>query len=566
MPNKTAICSILTIVAGVMVTQYSAIAAVHVSNAARSRADAYNQVNQMIAASQSQQITDENSLPVRVADADLARKLIQGDTSIHVTFTDLNNCKETYPAAEFAWDKPNVGLSSNKSDQCVGVVRMYGYQMGPGGSDALLATANLPIDGSIKCNISEFPESGYTTYAGQVTFPADNEPTMDDVKRAMNRESKQNAGLKIAAMALTGGVIGNMVGNNPENPGNIFGSNKEKIHSTAIGATSGAALAAASAYSGKVAGDAILNAGIAAAGGGIIANISASTNPDSNKLRIEKCTIDGKDTTCLWGYALEIESGNDAFNMFYDFNSHVSYKCNNELKECEQIQLHDTELLQPISNKSGTVSKIEKINIDDLKANLGRNERYYIHTDINDSKCSGGIKICLTQIQPSNVDNDKLPLILKVKGNIIKKKIPAMIEYEDGNTFFGKNKASWSEYKDKHINGTVYGRQAGGIQIPLLGNYNIDNFEPMTIGADDDHGNIIDLSNKARLGDTVKGAAAGAGLGALSGIQGANTEISERYVSAVAEYNGSLQKIYCKSGERYLGKYNDIVEIPNIQQ
>lgn len=142
--------------------------------------------------------------------------------------------------------------------------------------------------------------------------------------------------------------------------------------------------------------------------------------PDSNKLRIEKCTIDGKDTTCLWSYALEIEWENNAFNMFYDFNSHVSYKCDNELKECEQIQLHDTELLQPISNKSGTVSKIEKINIDDLKANLGQNKRYYIHTDINDSKCSGGIKICLTQTQPSNVDNDKLPLILEVKGNIIK--------------------------------------------------------------------------------------------------------------------------------------------------
>ncbi|MCQ2599065.1 MAG: hypothetical protein MJ187_01655 [Alphaproteobacteria bacterium] len=574
MPPKTAICSILTIVAGVVVTQSSAIAAVHVSNAARSRADAYNQVNQMIAISQSQQITDENSLPVRVADTDLARKLIQGDTSIHVTFTDLNNCKETYPAAEFAWDKPNVGLSSNKSDQCVGVVRMYGYQMGPGGSDALLATANLPIDGSIKCNISEFPESGYTTYAGQVTFPADNEPTMDDVKRAMNRESKQNAGLKIAAMALTGGVIGNMVGNNPENPGNIFGSNKEKVHSTAIGATSGAALAAASAYSGKVAGDAILNAGIAAAGGGIVANISASTNPDSNKLRIEKCTIDGKDTTCLWGYLIITDEKHANAAMFYNVNLHESYVCEDNLTKCTTTSLHE-----PIFEYDNKEIYAETLNPENLKTVNGL-ARYRNYTDTNDSNCNGLFSCFMETTDNLSIPGDKKfinneTIIVKLtKGSAIDTKIPAMIEYKGGNTFFGKSKNDWLKTEKKKFidnNAQVYGRLANGLQGTLIANNAtpkkpIESFEPMTIGADDDHGNIIDLSNKARLGATIKGAAVAATEAAGAGVAQANKEISERYVSAVAEYNGSLQKIYCKSGERYLGKYNDIVEIPKIQQ
>ncbi len=555
MKNKIAFYSLLTAIVGLIDTPHNVYAAVHVNNAARSRAEAYNSVS----AYQSQKITDADSLPVRVADSELARKLIQGDTSIHVTFTDLNNCKATFPTAEFAWDKPNVGLSSNKDDQCVGVVKMYGYQMGPGGSNLLLATANLPLDGTIKCNISEFPESGYATGAGQITFPADNEPTMDDVKRAMDREQKQNAGLKIAAMALTSGVIGNMVGKNSDNSGQMFGTNKEKIVSTAIGATSGAALATIGAYSGKVAGDAIVTAGTAAAGGAILGNITASTNSDaSNKLRIEKCTIDGDEKTCLWGYAIETKNSDQKNeSLFHNLTLNKSYKCNPQGKKCTTVKLFNAIAIDgAIANKS-----IDSLNQDDIKRSVNDQIKYKIYTDQKDKDCSDKFE-CIskapTETEDIAIKND---VIIKVTAAIKEKSIPAMINFSVGNTFSGLTTADWRKKYRATYERKYYNRQTG-TELSLTANYE---FEPMTIGADDDHGNIIDLNNKARLGATIKGAAFGAGAGALTGIQGANQEISERYVSAVAEYNGSLQKIFCQSGDRYLGKYNDTVEIPKVQ-
>ena len=77
--------------------------------------------------------------------------------------------------------------------------------MGVGGTDAVLARANVATGDTVKCNISDFPEISYTADAGQVTFPADNAPTKDDVINVMNQEQKQNAGLKIAAGLVVGG-------------------------------------------------------------------------------------------------------------------------------------------------------------------------------------------------------------------------------------------------------------------------------------------------------------------------------------------------------------------------
>jgi len=86
-------------------------------------------------------------------------------------------------------------------------------------------------------------------------------------------------------------------------------------------------------------------------------------------------------------------------------------------------------------------------------------------------------------------------------------------------------------------------------------------FNPLRVDADD--GSLIDFNNKARMKGTLTGAGVGAGLGALTGYQGAQNDVEQRWLSAVREYKDSLQKIYCATGKRFLGYYNDAVIIPN---
>ena len=70
--------------------------------------------------------------------------------------------------------------------------------------------------------------------------------------------------------------------------------------------------------------------------------------------------------------------------------------------------------------------------------------------------------------------------------------------------------------------------------------YSIEDFTPIKLEADD--GAVVDFSNKARLGSTLKGAGVGGALGGFSGYQGAQSDIEERFVQATREYNDSLEK------------------------
>ena len=79
-------------------------------------------------------------------------------------------------------------------------------------------------------------------------------------------------------------------------------------------------------------------------------------------------------------------------------------------------------------------------------------------------------------------------------------------------------------------------------------------------------GGIIDLGNKARLKSTLIGAGAGGAMGAFVGYQGAQTDIENRWVTATREYNDSLQKVYCATGNRFLGFYNDTIFIPSLSE
>ena len=93
---------------------------------------------------------------------------------------------------------------------------------------------------------------------------------------------------------------------------------------------------------------------------------------------------------------------------------------------------------------------------------------------------------------------------------------------------------------------------------------NIANFSPMTLNAED--GGIIDLDNKARLKSTLTGAGVGGAMGAYTAYQGAQDDVTQRWLAETQAYKDSLNKIVCVTGSRFLSSYNDEVIIPTSAQ
>ena len=112
-------------------------------------------------------------------------------------------------------------------------------------------------------------------------------------------------------------------------------------------------------------------------------------------------------------------------------------------------------------------------------------------------------------------------------------------------------------YFNRNSNGTVGTILTSTKEEKELGKYI---FTPLSKDADD--GGLVDLSNKARAKGTLVGTAAGGAMGGFAGYQGAKSEITDRWTSAIREYEDSLSNFVCMTGTRYLSKYNDYVEIP----
>lgn len=142
------------------------------------------------------------------------------------------------------------------------------------------------------------------------------------------------------------------------------------------------------------------------------------------------------------------------------------------------------------------------------------------------------------------------------------KQAPALIPYFQDKAF-GMRKKDWVDWKSKHSNADIYGRTSAGNASDKIGNASLASFYPVYRTAAD--GNIIDLGNKARLKGTLIGAGTGGALGAFSAYQGAQSDIENRWASAVTEYKDSLQKFYCATGTRFLGFYNEEIPIPERQ-
>mgnify|MGYP003412488811 CR=1 FL=1 len=143
-----------------------------------------------------------------------------------------------------------------------------------------------------------------------------------------------------------------------------------------------------------------------------------------------------------------------------------------------------------------------------------------------------------------------------------------MIDVEDKP--FGWKMADFERaMNDRYKDNAIYQRDANGLArgdaIAMDAATDVTYvFKPISVDAAD--GGLIDMDNKARMKSTLVGAGSGAGLGAFTAYQGAQTEIEERWVSAIREYKDSLNKFYCVTGKRPLATYNDLVQIPSLPE
>ncbi|MDE6570878.1 MAG: hypothetical protein K2L95_01500 [Alphaproteobacteria bacterium] len=569
MHNKKFLFHTIYVPSALCLVPLAATAAVRVGNYSRSYAESYNQLNQQRAQYNAQMAapatmpgvttTTDNAtatttaiteLPVRVANANLAAAIARGDKNTSVGITDLESCARVYPDGEFAWDNPSIGQRAGGNQTCVATVEIRGYQMGAYGEDVVLARANLAAGDMVKCNISEFPEISYTGEVTNIIFPADNEPTMNDVIRVMNDEQKKNAGIKIAAGAVIGGLAGNVTGKNDVGHDGLIGTSRGKMNNTAIGALSGAALMAGNAYTGKIAGDTILSTGVNAAAGAAVGNMVATGD---SVLRIEDCTINGERTSCLWGVVTlntpltTLESG--AQTAFYNTTSRETILCDNNMQKCTQADLASI--------------KLEKY--DDLETAATENYQAIMM----DSAAQYRYDKTKNEVKLGYADDGSGMWAKIATAGTADRMIPAMVAGVQDKTF-GFKSTDWRKWRTANgDNARIWGRSGRGEAYDLGDQvdgkaYSLNDFMPLRVDADD--GALIDFNNKARLKGTLTGAGVGAGLGALTGYQGAQSDVEQRWLSAVREYKDSLQKVYCATGKRFLGYYNDSIIIPNTTE
>lgn len=500
-------------------------------------------------------------LPVRVADAELAARIKNGDTSTGVTVEHLDDCASIYPTGEFVWDKPTLGHMAGGPATCVAVVEMRVMgQVKNGQEYAVTARGKLAAGDAMKCNIAEFPQSTYLPDIVKVEFPADEKPTREDVIRVMNEEQKQKAGLKIGGALLVGLVGGNAVGRGEPGNEKMFGLNSEKIKTSLIGGAGAASVMAASVYSGKVAGDVILSAGVNAAAGAVTGNMyDAVTGSGDTLLHVEKCRKkeDNKEVDCLWG---TFKKQGDELKgcMFYNVKEKTVMYSDN--KDCDENCDSNCKEFKPVSNFIfGTIAGagvlVSGLEGKDYKAVLAKADKYKYDESIEGKNPFSG-----------DPDGEWV----KITGSHKTAGTSSALVYNYPESRKGTTSKDFSSWKSKNwetaeiclrdAKGDAYNCSNGSAE----GDFGTKKGEFKAITKSSSDGAIVDFSDKTRTKDTLKGAAVGAGAGGLSAYQGAQDDIDARYIQSMDEYNASLREVYCGTGKKVLGQYNNDIEIPEI--
>ena len=156
---------------------YTASAGIRVGNLSRNNAAAYQQVNELRYGTQA--VTTVNPIPV-------ANTVQAVDATTSNSPMNMEKCSMIYPDGEFAMARPTLGRGVGGATTCTAVVEMRAIGAGLNGADLVIARANLAAGDSIRCNISDFPESTHSILDVEITVPADAEPTIDDVIKIMN--------------------------------------------------------------------------------------------------------------------------------------------------------------------------------------------------------------------------------------------------------------------------------------------------------------------------------------------------------------------------------------------
>lgn len=503
-------------------------------------------------------VSNIDNLPVVVDDKNLAKDILN-NSSETVNTAMLESCSMIYPNGNFKWGVPDTGIRRNASQQCIAVVDLINAH-----TNEILATATLASGDAMKCNIDMFPESSWLDGLNDVELPADEPPTMTQVEQVMNQEQKQNAGLKIAAAALISGVAGNMLAPKPAGDDKLLGTSKTQLIDTAIGATAGAGIMAASTYSGKVVGDTIKSTAVNAATGMVIGNMAAGMSGGSGIVQVVKCYVDGIEKDCVPGTVRISDSSSN-----YDITKSTSeplyfINAKKELWECPRATC-DGKLNTPGCVKdckpvvSSTLIEI-KLLIDGKQKLMSRIEQnewnlaepryrktadgYIITNEPNDFTSNEVYFPVQSAVKPKNNGDhayavfDGLPS--KIGG------------YKDWSFIEGVTHTIYYRNRDGSVGSQVKEKQGQEIH-----------FTASEMDASD--GGLVDLSNQARTKATITGAVAGGAIGGFAGYQGAKQEVSERWTAALREYNDSLSNFYCVTGTRPLAKYNDYVEIPAMK-
>ena len=581
-----------------------------------SYAGAYNQVlamqqqqeyvDSVVDTPQIQTASTTATLPVEVEDARLAAK-IKNNTSDSVTISDLEKCAMIDIRGVFKWGVPKSGMRQTLQPQCIAVVDLVDYN-----TNKVLATTTVAAGDAIKCNIDEFPESGYLPALGEVILPADNPPTEKDVEKALNKEQKQkqpeaqpsnpqssepnislttkdggsipppsnyikpedashalqknlNAGLKIAAAAIIGVLAGNALSQKESGDSKLLGTGKKQMAGSAIGALAAGGIMAASSYSGKVAGETIKSGAVNATAGMIVGNMAAGMSNTGSVLATAKCTVDKKEHDCVIGHfykkskdlpstqTVNNESKNVAYyttstgdSTYYCYADGQSTKCTSFNKPLQNIYLVNSDSKSVLLSSTkpadfGVNNKFETFYIrNNQLENTHQNDNEQAYFKIGTAWESSPAQMAYAVLD--NLPSKTFGYKVSDFESSLKKKVTGYYVRYNNTTTVGNR----LDQKDgKTINAAEY------------------TFTPAARSSED--GGIIDLSNEARAKATMAGAGAGAALGGFVGYQGAQSEISERLVTALNDYTNSLNNFYCTTGKRFMSFYNGYAEVPSYQ-
>lgn len=549
-------------------------------------AEAYNQV---LAVAQQQEYVDSQAttvqtasatvtLPVEVEDSRLA-EAIKNNTSDSVTVSDLERCSMINIRGVFKWGVPQSGMSQNFKQQCMAVVDLIDAT-----TQEVIATTTLGAGDTMKCNIDMFPESGYSPTISEVVLPADEPPTEKDVEKALNKEQKKNAGFKIAAAAIIGGLAGNALAPKPSGDSKLLGTSKTQILDTAIGAMTAGGVMAASSYSGKVAGETIKSTAVNAAAGMLVGNMAAGMSNSNSVLATTKCDIpkaDGKGTEtkdCVIGYFNQIDKGEikgskdtkmGAVTAYYtDQSGTVIYECITKTKEKkEDIQCH------PFSKQ---LEKIKLTNRENKSVSLPTKaadfeEKFDVFW-LDNGK--------IVSEHPGTENPTPYYKIASAK-QVTKQKMAYAVFDKIKSKTFGYKVSDFEKLVKSDGNVKYYLRynnsSTAGERLDVTDDTDketkekikrvltADEFTFKASARNSSDGNIVDLSNEARAKATMLGAAAGGALGGFTGYQGAQSEIADRWVTAMNEYTDSLGNFACVSGGYFLAYYNGYATVPPMR-